>query len=172
MSAKLALRILAIALMVVMFVPVSPAGAITVGEGGGCTPGFWKNHQGAWEEYSPSDPISVLLLDFPAELQHLESFTLIQALNWGGGPTLEDAAKNLLKHTVTAYLNSAHDDVPFPFRRFGTGVGGRPSLQSLVSNALLSLDRETMLDVKDTLDEANNANCTVRNPNRQRARRK
>jgi hypothetical protein len=153
------LRALAVGVMVALVVPLGPsAGAIKIGEGDGCTPGFWKNHTRSWQEYTPSTTLGSQFT-FPAELSSLESATFIEALRWGGGPTIEDAARNLLKHAVTGFLNAAHDDLAYPFRRDGTGVGGRRPLRQLVNEALASLDRDTMLELKDTLDRVNNGDC-------------
>ena len=153
------LRALAIGVMVALVVPLAPsAGAITIGNGDGCTPGFWKNHTKSWEEYQPSTTLGSQFT-FPAELSSLSSATFIQALQWGGGPSIQDAARILLKHAVTAFLNAAHDDLAYPYRRDGTGFNGEAPLRQLVNNALASLDRGTMLDLKNTLDEVNNGNC-------------
>ena len=152
------LRVLAVAVMLALVGPLTqPAGAITIGEGEGCTPGFWKNHQRVWEEYTPSSTLGSVFT-FPTELSHLASVTFIEALRWSGGPTLEDAAKNLLKHAVTAFLNAAHDDLGYPYRRFGNPF----NIQAKVNAALASMNRAQMVNLKDQLDAVNNGDCTVR----------
>ena len=152
------LRVLTLGVMLALVGPLAqPAGAITIGEGEGCTPGFWKNHLGAWEEYSPSDLLSESFT-LPAGYEHLGDATMLQALKWSGGPTLEDAMKNLLKHAVTAFLNAAHDDLEYPYRRFGNPY----NIQATVNAALASLNRAQIVQVKNELDEVNNGDCTTR----------
>ena len=155
------LRVLTLGVMLAIVGPLAqPAGAITIGEGEGCTPGFWKNHQQSWEEYSPSDTLGEVFT-FPAELAHLADATFIQALRWNGGAGIEAAAKNLLKHAVTAFLNAAHDDLEFPYRRFGNPF----NIQAKVNAALASLNRAQMLNLKDQLDAVNNGDCDAGGPN-------
>jgi hypothetical protein len=86
--------------------------------GEGCTPGYWKNHAGAfshskggqkkpsaWQVYSPDD-------DFDTVFGVASSFggTLIDAAKRGGG------GENALgRHAVAALLNSAHSGVSYAF---------------------------------------------------------
>ena len=156
MKARL-LRAMALSIMVAIVVPLAqPAGAVTIGHGEGCTPGYWKNHPGAWEENKPSDTLGSEFT-FPAELSGLESKTFMQALKFGGGTTVLDAAKLLMKAAVASFLNAANDDIKFPYRRYGNPF----DIQQKVNEALASLDRETMLELKDHLDGLNNEGCPL-----------
>jgi hypothetical protein len=158
------LRVLTVSVMLALVGPLAqPAGAITVGEGGGCTPGFWKNHTGAWQEHNPGTRLGVntaATFTIPDEFAVLRTKTFLQALSFNGGPNLIDAAKLLLKHAVTAYLNAAHDDIQYPLQRYVDG-----GIQDQVNAALASLDRETMLELKNQLDALNNAECQASGDN-------
>ena len=134
----------------------SPAGAITVGEGGGCTPGFWKNHKSAWQEHRPGTKLHnpVATFTIPDEYAVLRDKTFIQALGFKGGSNELAAARLLLKHAVAAFLNAAHDDIQYPLQRYVDG-----GIQDRVNAALASSDRQTMLDLKNELDALNNAEC-------------
>ncbi len=141
----------------------TPAGAITVGEGGGCTPGFWKNHKTSWQEHRPGTQLGVntaATFTIPDEYAVLRTKTFIQALGFKGGPTELDAARILLKHAVAAYLNAAHDDIQYPLQRYVDG-----GIQDRVNAALASSDRDTMLALKDELDRLNNAEGQASGPN-------
>ncbi len=142
-------------LMVGLIGSALPAAATNIGNEG-CTPGFWKNNPGAWEEYTTSTTLgSVFTL--PAYLVALEDDTFLEALNYGGGPTIVDKAKLLLHHAVAAVLNAAHEDVGYPLRRFSD-----PGMIIATTNsALASADAETIGDLKDTYDDANNLGCPL-----------
>lgn len=86
--------------------------------GEGCTPGYWKNHAGAfshskggqkkpsaWQVYSPTD-------SYDGVFGVVSSFggDLIEALNRGGG------GENALgRHATAALLNAAHSGVSYAF---------------------------------------------------------
>jgi len=118
----------------------------------GCTPGFWKNpkHFEHWINYHPLDRIGDVF-DVPDELPNHGSLSL-QSL-WGalwftGGDGLFGGAKILLRTAVAAILNTAHPDVSYAFNE--------TEVIDLVNSALASLNRDTMLDLKDILDYNNN----------------
>ncbi|MBI5742197.1 MAG: DUF4215 domain-containing protein [Nitrospirae bacterium] len=79
--------------------------ATEVGQGQGCTPGFWKQsqHFGSWTApYTPDTPFSSVFEDaFPGK-------TLLEVLGQGGGGL--DA---LGRHTVAALLDAASADVSY-----------------------------------------------------------
>ena len=146
----------------------TPAGATTVGPDEGCTPGYWKNHTASWQEYVPTTPLSHLFT-FPAAVSTFQSETMLTALNGGGGPGLNGATTILLRAATAAYLNAAHDSIGYPLRRllpspfqpwasdprFANGIHGA------VNDALASLDRNTILALATTLDNANNLGCPL-----------
>lgn len=131
-------------------------------EGEGCTLGFWKNHTGqgpgnqanAWAEtgYDTNDKLDEVF-DIPGDLDFDGDETLLDALNFRGGPDATAAARLLLKQAVAALLNASHPDVAY-----GMTVD---QIISDVNDALATEDRQTMLDLKDELDELNTASCPL-----------
>jgi hypothetical protein len=122
----------------------------------GCTPGYWKNHTENWQEYTPG---SLLKHNFtiPASLAPLGDKTFLQALQGGGGGGVDGAAKILMRASVAAFLNAAHEGVGYPYRRFQDPF----MIQQAVNEALASGDRQTMLDLAAELDAANNLGCPL-----------
>ena len=142
----------------------APSGAVTVGMEG-CTPGYWKNHTENWLE-SAGNPIATttLVTDVyagAAGLDVLSGVTLEQALQGGGGSGVDGAALVLARAAVAAYLNAAHDDLGYPWRRDRSGLGGRPALVPTVDAAFASGDRSTMLALAKRLDRDNNLGCPL-----------
>lgn len=118
------------------------------GEPGGLTPGFWKNirkHGIYWEIYDPEDMIGDIF-ELPVELDSLD-VSLLDALKFGGGDDVIGMARILLRAAVAALLNDANGEIEYPYE--GDIIGD-------VNSALASLDRDTMEDLKDMFDEANN----------------
>ncbi len=156
------------ALLAGMIAIASPASATKVGSDQGCTPGYWKNHTSAWQEYSTSTPLSSLFT-IPANLSSFGSKTMLEALNGGGGPGLNGATTILVRAASASYLNAANDNVGFPLRRslpspfepwasdarFANGIRGA------VTDALASGNRDTILALATTLDNANNLGCPL-----------
>jgi hypothetical protein len=121
--------------------------------GQGCTPGYWKNHTEAWPPtgYSPNQALSTVFS--PTGLGALSTNTLLQALKYGGGSTLEAKKKILLRAAVASLLNAAHPDVAF---------GGTPaSIISEVNAALVSNDAGVIIALATELDELNNGGCPL-----------
>jgi hypothetical protein len=84
---------------------------------------------------------------------------MLQALNFSGGDNLNGSVKILLRAAVAAYLNAAHSDIAYPYRRFA-----EPGfIQQDVNNALASLDRATILALARDLDAKNNSVCPLDN---------
>jgi hypothetical protein len=117
--------------------------------GEGCTPGYWKQpqHFDSWPV-----PLSTTLAGagftntgWPA------GTTLLEALSFQGGPTVQDAKNILLRQAAAAYLNSL--SIAYAFTT--------ADVVSMVNDALASGDRDTILDVKDVLDAANNGGCPL-----------
>lgn len=130
-----------------------------VPEGGeGCTLGYWKNHSDAWQPtgHTTATPVSSVFT-VPAELTDLngdgDADTLIDALNFGGGPGLAGAARNLLKQAAAALLSASHPDVSY----------GLTAAQVIaqVNDALASGDRPSMIAVAGDLDTLNNEGCPL-----------
>lgn len=123
-------------------------------EAQGCTPGYWKNHPGAWAAAGFSTAQSVAsVFGAAAGYPGLGSASLIEALDFNGGSSVEGAARNLLRAAVAALLNASHPEIDFP---------RTPSqVVSTVSSALASGDRDTMLSVAAGLDGDNNSGCPL-----------
>jgi hypothetical protein len=134
---------------------VAPAGATNIGNEG-CTPGYWKNHTDNWEEYSSTDPLSDSFT-FPTNLSTYADDSMLDALNYPGGPGVEGGARILLRAATASFLNAAHEGVGFPLRRF-TEPG---NIQKLVNDALASGNRQTMIDLASYLDGLNNLGCPL-----------
>jgi len=117
----------------------------------GCSPGFWKNHHCKWVKYSTYDTIGSVF-NLPSELNMLSSNMLIEALNFHGGNEIADKAKILLKQAVAALLNAAHPDIDYPL--------SEPDVINQVNDALASLNKDVMDDLKNTLDYYNNLGCS------------
>ena len=129
--------------------------------GAGCTPGFWKQEQHFqyWTApYAPSTVISTVFANAAGYTTskgvNVGSSTLLQGLNFGGGPTVGDAAANLLRAGIAALLNAADSDVDYYL-----DVAG---VISAVNTALASGDRNAMLTLAAELDFENNRGCTAK----------
>jgi hypothetical protein len=134
---------------------VTSASAVGTGNEG-CTPGYFKNHPGVWEEYKPTDTLASVFPD--ADLGQYGQTTLLQALSFGGGSDLDGAKRILLRAAVAAVLNAADDDLGYPLQRF-SGTGG--GIINRVEAAINSDDRATILKLASTLDKANNLGCPL-----------
>jgi hypothetical protein len=80
----------------------------------GCTPGFWKNHLEHWVIFSPDQTLGdvfVYQIGWPSQFAELLDDTLLEALNYKGGPGLLGAARIMLRQAVASLLNCAHPDV-------------------------------------------------------------
>ena len=122
----------------------------------GCTPGYWKNHTEDWPPtgFSPSQTLESVF-DVPDGLG-LDTNTLLDALNFGGGPGVPGGSRILLRAAVAALLNSAHPNLNFPLT---TG-----EVIAQVNAALASNNRDTMLSLATMLDNANNAEAGCPGP--------
>ena len=120
----------------------------------GCSPGYWKNHVGAWAptSYDPNQMVASVFAGATA-YPDLASATLLQALNFGGGTGTLGAAETLLRAAVAGLLNAAHPEVVYPQTT--------AEIVTAVDLALTSDDRDTMLALATTLDVANNLGCPL-----------
>lgn len=149
---------LATALVFTLAGAAAPAAAVNIGHEG-CTPGYWKTHTDNWEEASPGDLFSDVFGEGTSGV--LVGVTLEEALAGGGGPGTAGAELILARAATAAFLNAAHDGLGYPWRRFSTGLDGRPPLVSTVVAALESGDRATMLALASQLDDDNNLGCPL-----------
>jgi hypothetical protein len=83
----------------------------------------------------------------------LDNVTLLQALEFGGGPGTLGAARNLLRAAVAAVLNSAQPGVDYPLTT--------QDVINSVNAALASNSRGTMLTLASQLDGYNNLGCPL-----------
>ncbi len=129
-------------------------GQIPTGGGQGCTPGYWKNHTDSWPPtgYSPSQKVQNVFGQ-AAGYPSLGNASLLDALSFQGGSTLEGAAGNLLRASVAALLDSSHPGVDYPRTP--------ASVISDVNAALASGNRDTILGLASQLDADNNRGCPL-----------
>ncbi len=156
------IKIIKIALVafaaVIATMSVAPA-AQAVGTGHeGCTPGYWKNHTDNWQEAAPGDLFGAA---FTSARANVAGLTMLQALQGGGGSGADGAAKILARAATAAWLNAAHDDLGYPWRRVGAGEDGRPGLVSTVNAAFATGSRDAMLELASRLDKDNNLGCPL-----------
>ena len=121
----------------------------------GCTPGYWKvpQHHDSWAAtgFTTGQTLEDVF-DVPDSLG-LDSQTLLQALNFKGGSSLQAAAQILFRAAVAAVLNAAHPDINYQFTL--------AEVIADVNAALASGDRATILALASELDAANNAGCPL-----------
>jgi hypothetical protein len=134
----------------VRVVQSSPAINQYVG-GQGCTPGFWKNHEEAWEGFTTGQTLESVF-DIPNGLG-LDNATLLEALEFGGGSGVLGASQNLLRIGVAALLNAAHSGVNYPL--------STAAVITAINTALASNNATTIEAQKDALDILNNAGCPL-----------
>jgi hypothetical protein len=115
----------------------------------GLSHGYWKNHPEDWPPtgYSTEDTLGSVFT-FPTSLSGLGIYTLDEALDFQGGPDLEDKAKILLRNAVASLLNAAHPNINYPLTV--------EEVIDDVDDALDSEDGDTMLDLEAILDGYNN----------------
>jgi hypothetical protein len=120
----------------------------------GCTPGYWKNHTDSWPPtgYSTSQKVKSVFGQ-ASTYPTLGNDSLLAALSFQGGSSLEGAAGNLLRASTAALLNAAHPNVTYP--------RSESSILSDVNAALASGSRDTMLSLASTLDADNNRGCPL-----------
>ncbi|HEY9420033.1 MAG TPA: hypothetical protein VIW92_01335, partial [Thermoanaerobaculia bacterium] len=81
----------------------------------GCTPGYWKNHTDSWAAagHSPGAKVQSVFAQasgYPA----LGAASLLDALSFKGGSSIDGAAGNLLRASVAALLDASHPGVDYP----------------------------------------------------------
>ena len=131
--------------------------SVTVQGGEGCTPGYWKNNAinwGAvsWVGYTPGRSLESVF-DVPDSLG-LDSKTLLQALQFQGGPRVLGASQILLRAGVAALLNAANPNINYV-------TNDTQDVIDAINWALASGDRPTILWVASVIDGFNNAGCSI-----------
>jgi hypothetical protein len=137
------------ALAVTGYATDSTTTVTTTPEGEGCTPGFWKQDQ-----HFDSWPVPTTTTLAGAGFTNTgwpAGTTLLQALSFQGGPTVQDAKNILLRAAAAAYLNSFAVDYPLT----------TAEVVSMVNDALASNDRATILALAAVLDANNNLGCPL-----------
>jgi hypothetical protein len=111
----------------------------------GLTPGYWKNHIPAWTGtgYLPGQTLGSVFSNTGTP-----STTLLQALNFGGGPGVTGAKQILLRAAVASLLNSASSSIYYVLT---------PSQVIVQVNAALATNnRAVILALATQLDNYNN----------------
>jgi hypothetical protein len=119
----------------------------------GCTLGFWKTHTGlgtgnqanAWP--APYVPGVTTLGGAGFTNTGNQGATMLAALSFSGGPTLQDAKNNLMKQAVAALLNAATSGMNYPLTV--------NEVLTQVNAALASGNKGTILGLATTLDGFN-----------------
>ncbi len=142
----------AVLLVIALALALSSVGT-ALGTGGGnqgCTPGYWKNHLDSWAYYSPNATVGTVFN--PSSPFNL--WTLEAALDGGGGPGLDGAIRILLRAGVVALLNGAPGSGVNAYYSHDTVIG-------MVTTALKTGNRDTILAVASELDARNNQGCPL-----------
>lgn len=112
----------------------------------GLSHGFWKNHTDMWERYSPGDLVGNTF-DIPGELSELTNDTLIEALNYKGGKDIDGMARSMLLQSIAGLLNASNPECNYPI--------DEGYIVNISNNALSTLDRDTMEQLKDEFEMNN-----------------
>jgi hypothetical protein len=109
----------------------------------GCTPGYWKQPQ-----HFDSWPVSLSTTLGGAGFLNTgnQNVTLLEALSFEGGSSVQDAKNILMRAASAAYLNSFAVDYPL----------STAEVLSATNLALASGDRSTILAEASVLDGMNN----------------
>lgn len=134
---------------------INDKGVCKQGGGRGCTLGYWKNHLNAWGPtgYNPHHTVAFMFKNaslYPS----LANQTLLQGLNFTGGPTLTHKAALLIKQAIPAVLSANHpgvDDYPL----------SAATVIMQVNAALASGNAQTMQTLQAQLDQFNNLGCPL-----------
>jgi hypothetical protein len=136
------------ALAVTGYATDSTTTVTTTPEGEGCTPGFWKQDQ-HFDSWPVSTATTLAGAGFVGTGN--QGATLLAALSFQGGPTVQDAKNILMRAAAAAYLNSFAVDYPLE----------PAEVVSMVNDALASNDRATILALAAVLDANNNLGCPL-----------
>jgi len=121
---------------------------------GGCGQGYWKNHLQDWSPtpFMPSDLVNSV---FPSTdvFPFIANSTLLEALQFNGGPGVDGAIRIMMRAAVTAALNATHPDLAYP-----------RTLTEIVDDvaaAIATNDRQSILALHGQLSADNGAGCTL-----------
>lgn len=140
----------------------TPTPTTTPTAGTGCTPGYWKNHPKSWVGLSPNQTVTSAGFTVPAlpdgsNGSTLSSSSLVQALAFQGGPTINGAAQILLRAAVAARLNLSNPSLNYPAPPGPTAI-----LMANVNAKLNSGSRDAILTLATQIDTANNIGCPLK----------
>jgi hypothetical protein len=129
-------------------------GKTTVTGNQGCTPGYWKNHTDSWPAagYSPGGKVQSVFSQ-ASGYPTLGPASLLNALSFNGGSSIDGAAGNLLRAAVASLLDASHPNVNYPRTP--------ASVIAEVNAALGSRDRDAILGLASRLDADNNLGCPL-----------
>jgi cysteine-rich repeat protein len=120
-------------------------------EFGACTPGYWKvpQHHDSWVPtgYVTGQSVDSVFAD-ASHFPTLADDSLLDALQYGGGPGALGGAKILLRAAVAGLLNASHPDFDYTYTEAG--------LIAAVNAALATEDRGTMIALAGDIDDDNN----------------
>lgn len=122
----------------------------------GCTPGYWKVEQ-HWDSWGPTGYTTDQLVTsvFSGVNANQAGATLLEALDFVGGPGVDGAERILLRAAVAGLLNAAHPDVDY------AGGNDVTAFIDAVNAALATDDRDVMLALAASIDADNNAGCSL-----------
>ena len=112
----------------------------------GCTPGFWKNRAIKLNLYNSGAKVNTVFTT-----SDFGNWTLVQALQGGGGSTLVAKKRILLRAAVAAYLNYTVQGPGVFWTQFSGAFGADgeqltvAEFQGLVNTALASSDGASIL---------------------------
>jgi len=128
----------------------------------GCTPGFWTQpqHFGYWTDpYSPDMTVGEVFIGIEQYFPDLADDTLLEALDYGGGPNLEGAARIYLRAAVATLLSSAYNQTlatPEDPDPWGYAGWAPDEIAARVVPVLSWGDRATILSNASLFDGYNN----------------
>jgi hypothetical protein len=127
--------------------------------GAGCTPGFWKNCTIHWQlaGYTTGQRVRSVF-NLGGCCNDLGNATLRQALDWGGGSSVCEAAQHLLRAGVAALLNASSPEVgEYPLTP--------AEVIASVNAAFATCRRGPMVELAGELGRANSLGCKDDNGN-------
>lgn len=126
----------------------------------GRTPGYWKNHPGAWPSgYAPGDLVQNVFA-VPSTLKSGGNLdlnkdgkadTLIDGLSYKGGSALQGGAQILMRAAIAALLNEAYYGAGFPI------ASSTSELITQINQTLATQSRSQYVSFASYLDYWNNA---------------
>jgi len=117
----------------------------------GCTLGYWKNHTSAWVTYAPTDTIGATFNLTSAQTPYAGT-TLLDGLKFQGGTDVLGGERILFKQAIAGLLNSSA----------GLDYGATPTqIINMTRNAILSGDRNRMVNLAHQFDIRNNVGCPL-----------